>query len=153
MDLEPPSGLPPVLPRLLQAAGAPEQATLLTEGVERRVAAADLAVGDRVLVRPGERIPAAGRVLAGAPEVHQASITGEPLPVDKAAGDGVFAGTGNGTGVLTVEVTRPARGNVVARIAAMAELLAHTGLRRGEALALQWLDVDLAKGVLRVRGT
>jgi heavy metal translocating P-type ATPase len=101
---------------------APEQATVLdADGAERLVAAADLAVGDRVLVRPGERVPADGRVVDGASEVDQASITGEPLPVDKHPGSEVFAGTGNGTGVLAVEVTRPARDTVVARIAAMVE--------------------------------
>jgi len=101
---------------------APEQATVLdADGGERLVPAADLAVGDRVLVRPGERVPADGRVVDGASEVDQASITGEPLPVDKHPGSEVFAGTGNGTGVLAVEVTRPARDTVVARIAAMVE--------------------------------
>jgi heavy metal translocating P-type ATPase len=101
---------------------APEQAILIEgDGAERQVAAVGLAVGNRVLVRPGERIPADGRVTAGASEVDQASITGEPLPVDKAVGDEVFAGTSNGTGVLTVEVTRPARDSVVARIATMVE--------------------------------
>ena len=108
---------------------APEQATLLSEIGERQVAAVDLAVGDRVLVRPGERVPADGRVVAGASEVDQASITGEPLPVDKYAGDDVFAGTGNGTGVLTVEVTRPARDSVVARIATMVEEASATKAR------------------------
>jgi heavy metal translocating P-type ATPase len=101
---------------------APERATLLAgDGGQRSVAAADLLVGDSVLVRPGERLPADGRVVGGASEVDQASITGEPLPVDKHPGDEVFAGTGNGSGVLTVEVTRPARDSVVARIAAMVE--------------------------------
>jgi cation-transporting P-type ATPase J len=101
---------------------APEQAVLVTEdGDERLVRATDLAVGDRVLVRPGERIPADGKVVDGASEVDQASITGEPLPVDKHLGDEVFAGTGNGTGVLTIEVTRPAHDSVVARIATMVE--------------------------------
>src|SRR5215218_8083185 len=79
---------------------APEQANLLTD------------VGDRVLVRPGERVPADGRVVAGASEVDQASITGEPLPVDRSTGDDVFAGTVNGRGVLTVEVSRPAHDSV-----------------------------------------
>ena len=88
---------------------APERATRLDDGGgERQVAAADLAVGDRVRVRPGERIRADGRVVAGASEVDQATITGEPLPADKTAGDEVFAGTLNGTGALTVEVTRAA---------------------------------------------
>jgi heavy metal translocating P-type ATPase len=108
---------------------APEQAALLADGGERLVAAADLTVGDRVLVRPGERIPADGRVVEGASEVDQASITGEPLPVDKRPGDEVFAGTGNGTGVLTVEVTRPARDSIVARIAVMVEEASATKAR------------------------
>ena len=101
---------------------APEQATLVSaDGAERPVAAVDLAVGDRVLVRPGERVPADGRVVAGTSEVDQASITGEPLPIDRSVGDEVFAGTSNGSGALTVEVTRPARDSVVARIATMVE--------------------------------
>lgn len=109
---------------------APEQATLLADdGGERVVAAAELAVGDRVLVRPGERIPADGRVESGTSEVDQASITGEPLPVDKAVGAEVFAGTSNGTGVLTVQVTRAARDSVVARIAAMVEEASATKAR------------------------
>src|SRR3954453_18703033 len=62
---------------------APERATLLDDGGERLGPAAALTVGDRVLVRPGERIPADGRVVEGASEVDQATITGEPLPVDR----------------------------------------------------------------------
>jgi cation-transporting P-type ATPase J len=109
---------------------APEKATLLADdGTERLVTVADLTVGDRVLVRPGERIPADGRVAEGASEVDQASITGEPLPVDKHPGDDVFAGTSNGTGVLTVEVSRPAADSVVARIAAMVEEASATKAR------------------------
>jgi len=109
---------------------APEQASLLAgDGSERLVGAEDLETGNRVLVRPGERIPADGRVADGASEVDQASITGEPLPVDKRAGDEVFAGSGNGTGVLTVEVTRPARDSVVARIATMVEEASATKAR------------------------
>jgi heavy metal translocating P-type ATPase len=109
---------------------APEKATLLADdGTERLVTVADLTVGDRVLVRPGERIPADGRVADGASEVDQASITGEPLPVDKHPGDDVFAGTSNGTGVLTVEVSRPAADSVVARIAAMVEEASATKAR------------------------
>jgi heavy metal translocating P-type ATPase len=109
---------------------APEQATLLEpDGSERQVDVVDLAVLDRVLARPGERISADGRVVAGASEVDQASITGEPLPVDKVVGDEVFAGTSNGTGVLTVEVTRPAGDSVVARIATMVEEASATKAR------------------------
>jgi len=109
---------------------APEQATLLgADGAERELPAADLVIGDRVLVRPGESLPADGRVVAGASEVDQASITGEPLPVDRTPGDEVFAGTINGTGVLTVEVTRAPRDSVAARIAAMVEEASATKAR------------------------
>ncbi|MGW5440125.1 heavy metal translocating P-type ATPase [Nocardia asteroides] len=100
---------------------APDTATRLTADGEQTVAAADLAVGDEILVRPGDRIAADGQVVDGASEVDQATITGEPLPVDKAKGDEVFAGTLNGTGALRVRVERRAEDSVVARIAALVE--------------------------------
>ncbi|MCV7178147.1 HAD-IC family P-type ATPase, partial [Mycolicibacterium sphagni] len=76
-------------------------------------------VGDVLIIRPGERIGGDGVVLAGAGEVDQATITGEPLPVTKQPGDEVFAGTVNGTGTLRVRVSRPAADMVIARIVAM----------------------------------
>lgn len=101
---------------------APEQATRLgPDGDEEVVEAAALVVGDLVLVRPGERVGADGLVVGGMSEVDQATITGEPLPVVKAAGAEVFAGTLNGTGVLRVRVLRAAGDTVVARIAAMVD--------------------------------
>ncbi|MDR3663450.1 MAG: heavy metal translocating P-type ATPase [Mycobacterium sp.] len=109
---------------------APDTATLVTaEGAERIVRASELAVGDVLLVRPGERIAADARVVAGASEVDQATITGEPLPVDKAVGDEVFAGTLNGTGVLRIRVDRRAEDSVVARIAALVEEASQTKAR------------------------
>ncbi|MEU5947359.1 heavy metal translocating P-type ATPase [Micromonospora sp. NPDC047465] len=98
---------------------APDTATRLTATGQETVEAADLHVGDVILVRPGERIGADGEVTHGASEVDQATITGEPLPVDKHPGDEVFAGTLNGTGALGVRVTRPAGDTVIARIVAM----------------------------------
>jgi heavy metal translocating P-type ATPase len=99
---------------------APERATVITaSGEETVVDAATLSVGDVILARPGERIGADGRVLSGASDVDQASITGEPLPVTKQPGDEVFAGTLNGTGVLRIRVDRAAADTVVARIVAM----------------------------------
>jgi heavy metal translocating P-type ATPase len=98
---------------------APETATRLTTFGDEAVEAADLGVGDIILVRPGERIGGDGAVVDGTSEVDQATITGEPLPVTKTAGDEVFAGTLNGTGALRVRVTRPATDTVIARIAAM----------------------------------
>ncbi|WP_106400746.1 heavy metal translocating P-type ATPase [Actinocorallia populi] len=100
---------------------APATATRLLADGEETVPAEALAAGERVLVRPGERLPADGRVLAGASEVDQAMITGEPLPVTRQAGDEVFAGTVNGTGVLTVRVERDPADSVLARIVRMVE--------------------------------
>src|SRR5580692_5923343 len=99
---------------------APEQAVRIAgDGAEETVDAGGLLIGDVILVRPGERIAADGTVLSGASDVNQASTTGEPLPVAKAAGDEVFAGTANGTGALRVRVGRGPRDSVVARIVAM----------------------------------
>ncbi len=78
-------------------------------------------VGDEFVVRPGERIGGDGVVVDGASEVDQSSITGESMPVPKAVGDEVFAGTLNGTGVLRVRVTRDSSDTVLARIVAMVE--------------------------------
>lgn len=106
---------------------APATARRLTpEGTEQAVPVEELAVGDLVLVRPGERVGADGRVLDGASEVDQASITGEPLPVAKEPGDEVFAGTVNGTGALRVRVERDASDSVIARIVRMVEEASET---------------------------
>jgi cation-transporting P-type ATPase J len=109
---------------------APETATRVsTVGDEDTVPATDLEVGDVIVVRPGERIAADGVVVAGASEVDQATITGEPLPVDKAPGAEVFAGTLNGTGALRVRVDRRAEASVVARIATLVEEASRTKAR------------------------
>lgn len=106
---------------------APDTATrLLADGTEESVPAEELAVGDTIVIRPGERIGADGRVLAGASDVDQATITGEPLPVAKETGDEVFAGTLNGTGALRVGVGRDASDSVIARIVKMVEEASET---------------------------
>ncbi|WP_269811306.1 heavy metal translocating P-type ATPase [Kineosporia rhizophila] len=105
---------------------APETAVRVTEGAEQTVPTAVLAVGDEILVRPGERIGADGEVLSGASDVNQATVTGESLPAEKRPGDEVFAGTLNGMGVLRVQVTRRAGDSVVARIAALVQEASRT---------------------------
>ncbi|MGC0413191.1 heavy metal translocating P-type ATPase [Streptomyces sp. SAI-195] len=105
---------------------APTTATRLREGTEESVPTADLAVGDLVLVRPGERIGADGTVVEGAGEVDQATITGESLPVLKRPGDDVFAGTLNGTGALRVRVGRDPADSVIARIVTLVEEASRT---------------------------
>lgn len=99
---------------------APDRAVVVdADGTERTVDAATLAVGDDVLVRPGERVSADGRVTEGSSDVDQSSITGESVPATKTAGDDVFAGTLNGAGALRVRVTRDPSQTVVARIVDM----------------------------------
>ncbi|UZI28607.1 heavy metal translocating P-type ATPase [Streptomyces sp. VB1] len=106
---------------------APDVATRLrADGVEETVDTEKLAVGDVILVRPGERVGADGQVVDGASDVDQATITGEPLPVAKQAGDEVFAGTVNGTGALRVRVERDPADSVIARIVKMVEEASET---------------------------
>ncbi|GAB1331970.1 heavy metal translocating P-type ATPase [Streptomyces sennicomposti] len=106
---------------------APTTATRLADdGTEETVPTEQLGVGDTILVRPGERVGADGRVLDGASEVDQATITGEPLPVAKQVSDEVFAGTLNGTGALRVKVERDPSDSVIARIVTMVEEASET---------------------------
>ena len=100
---------------------APAEAVVRGTDGERRVPVAQIAVGDLVIVRPGERIPMDGNIVAGQSVVNQAPVTGESIPVDKSAGEDVFAGTINGAGVLDVRVTRLASDSTIARIIRMVE--------------------------------
>ncbi len=105
---------------------APETAVRVLDGGEEVVVTADLAVGDEILVRPGERIGADGVVVSGSSEVDQATITGESMPTEKRSGDEVFAGTLNGIGLLRIRVTRRAQDSVVARIANLVQEASRT---------------------------
>src|SRR5690606_26607902 len=96
---------------------APERATVQQpDGSWLEVEARQVAVGSRVRVRPGERIALDGEVLEGRSTVNQAPITGESLPVEKAPGDVVFAGTINESGSFELGVTAPADQSTLARI-------------------------------------
>lgn len=109
---------------------APERATRLgPDGGEATVEARALVAGDLVRVRPGERIPVDGTVVAGASDVDESSLTGEPLAVTKGPGDDVFAGTQNGLGVLDLRASAPAAASVLARIAELVETAGETKAR------------------------
>ena len=99
----------------------PADALLRDARGDRRVPVDDIAIGRVIVVRPGEKIPLDGDVVAGYTEVNQAPVTGESLPVDKAAGDAVFAGTVNGHGAIEVRVTKLRRDTTLARIIHLVE--------------------------------
>ena len=99
----------------------PAQAHLLGPRGETDVPLAEVIVGDRLSVRPGERIPADGRVIEGRSEVDESMLTGEPLPVAKAPGDALTGGAVNGTGRLVVEVRAVGAESVLARIVRLVE--------------------------------
>ncbi|MBV9756503.1 MAG: cation-translocating P-type ATPase, partial [Alphaproteobacteria bacterium] len=92
---------------------------VLAGGGTEAVPAQALRIGDTIDLRPGELIPADGRVIAGSSSVDTASITGESVPIDVAAGDGVFGGAMNLDGVLTVEVTRVGAATTLGRVIAL----------------------------------
>ncbi|MCF7552657.1 heavy metal translocating P-type ATPase [Pseudonocardia sp. WMMC193] len=109
---------------------APQTARRLTDGAEEVVRTSDLMIGDEVVVRPGEKIPADGIVSEGVTEVDASSLTGEPLPVRRAQGDPVLAGTSNGTGTVRVLVDRDPADTVMAGIAEQVQRAAETKSRR-----------------------
>ena len=89
--------------------------------VERTVPLAAVQVGDRVLIRPGERIPVDGSILEGQSQVDEALITGESLPVAKGPGDRVTGGAINAEGLLQVETLAIGAETTLARIIRMVE--------------------------------
>ena len=100
---------------------APIEAIVRGESGDARMPVDRVVPGMVILVQPGEKIPLDGRVAAGASEVNQAPVTGESLPVDKAAGDDVFAGSINGRGALDISVTRLRKDTTLARIIHLVE--------------------------------
>mgnify|MGYP005847681789 CR=1 FL=1 len=85
------------------------------DGTEREIAVAEVAIGTEIRVRSGSRVPLDGEVISGNSSVDQAPITGESVPVEKAEGNPVFAGTVNQEGSLTVRVTKAANASTLAR--------------------------------------
>lgn len=99
----------------------PEDASVVEEGAEVSRPVSGLIPGQVVRVRPGDRIPVDGEVIAGASRVDESTLTGEALPVAKSVGGEVFAGTLNATGALDIRVTRSADDSALARVIKLVE--------------------------------
>ena len=100
---------------------SPQEARVKIDGRESTLPVEEVAVGMIVAVRPGERVPVDGDVVAGESTIDQAAITGESAPVAKTSGDGVYAGTINQQGYLEIAATRPSTDNAIARIVRLVE--------------------------------
>jgi Zn2+/Cd2+-exporting ATPase len=100
---------------------APPEATVKRHGHEHRVKVDEIGVGEEIVIRPGDKVPLDGEILAGQSDVNEAPITGESLPIDKAPGQQVYAGTINGRGALEIRVTRLRRDTRLARIIHLVE--------------------------------
>ncbi|MEK5061183.1 copper-translocating P-type ATPase [Paenibacillus sp. FSL H7-0326] len=96
----------------------PEEASVWRDGSWMRVSTSELAPGDRVLVRPGERIPADGTVTRGKASISEAALTGEPMPQDKAAGSQVYQGTVAEFGSIEMTVAKTGEETTMGRIIA-----------------------------------
>jgi Cu+-exporting ATPase len=113
----------------------PERARVERGGQEIEVPANAVVVGDVVVVRPGERLPVDGTVVAGNSEVDESLLTGESLPVAKASGDHVTGGSINGGGLLRIETTAVGELSTLARIIALVE-----GAQAGKAPVQRLVD-------------
>lgn len=100
----------------------PKSAILLdSQGGQHTVSAASLCVNDRVLVRPGDRVPADGVIFQGASSLNEAPVTGESVPLAKSEGENVYAGSINVDGVIQVRVEKTAADNTISRIIQLVE--------------------------------
>jgi len=99
----------------------PPSAIAVRDGVEVEVGVEDLAVGDVVIVKPGERIPVDGEVASGKSSVDESLVTGESMPSEKVPGDAVTGGTVNISGVVRIKATRIGRNTTLAQIVKLVE--------------------------------
>ncbi|MBR4225655.1 MAG: copper-translocating P-type ATPase [Candidatus Methanomethylophilaceae archaeon] len=105
---------------------APDEASVIKDGVETRVPSSELVPGDVMIVRPGERIPTDGTVVSGSSSVDESMLTGESMPVDKKAGDLVYGATVNGGGSMHVRAEKTGEDTVLFQIARMMEMARST---------------------------
>lgn len=100
---------------------APARARVRRDGVEVEVAPEEVGIGELVVVRPGERLPLDGRIVEGRSTFDESPITGESVPADRGAGDAVYAGTLNTSGLVVIATTTEANDTTIARIVHLVE--------------------------------
>lgn len=100
---------------------APDQAIVLRGGAQETIPSRDIRVGDRLLVKPGARVPVDGNIVSGRTAVDESMLTGEPIPVEKGPGDPVTGGSLNGAGTFEMEAVRVGEDTTLSRIVAMVE--------------------------------
>ena len=99
----------------------PKIARIKDQNGEREVPVEQIQIGQIAIVRPGDRLPVDGKILAGRSAIDQSPITGESVPIEKEVGEGVFAGTINGDGALEIEVTKLSSDSTISRVLKMVE--------------------------------
>ncbi len=112
---------------------SPQTATVLIGKEEKIVAIEKVSVGDRILIKPGDRIPVDACIISGVSAVDESAMTGESLPVEKQAGDNILAGTLNYNGVLKAQTTKVGKDTTLGRII---KLVSEAELHRPEAVRI-----------------
>jgi heavy metal translocating P-type ATPase len=130
----------------------PDDARIVdSDGTERQIAVAKLSPGQIVRVRPGENLPADGRIIAGESNINQASLTGEAVPIEAEVGTEVYAGTTNLTGQIDVEVTAVAGDTTIGKVEGLIREAESTKTERQEIieqLSSYYVPVVLAVAML-----
>ena len=130
---------------------APKTARVLRDGQEIDINVSEIAAGDRLRVRPGEKIPTDGRVVEGASTIDESMITGEPIPAPKQSGDAVTGGTVNQTGSFVMEATRVGKATLLAQIVQMVAQAQRSRApiqRLADAVAAWFVPLVLASAVI-----
>ncbi|MFL5875504.1 MAG: HAD-IC family P-type ATPase [Solirubrobacteraceae bacterium] len=129
----------------------PAKATVLRDGDEIEVPTAEIVVGDRIRLRPGDKVPVDGRVESGSSSVDESLVTGESIPIDKAAGDEVVGGSINRSGAVVMEATKIGADTALGQIIALVETAQSSkapGQRLADRAAAVLVIVAVSAGLL-----